>query len=112
MLQSCLLLETADTINAQDKSRRDQRTVLMSLCAEKMVEAAGRAVDLGADIDIQDSDGWTALHYAASLNQYTVVAKLLEQGADTDLVNSDGDTPLSLAILEGYTECIELLRYA
>jgi ankyrin repeat protein len=49
-------------------------------------------VELGADIDRQDNDGWTALHYAAASTQSSCVDLLIALGADVNLIDRWGTT--------------------
>lgn len=48
------------------------------------------------DIDASDSNGWTALHFAADNGERRIMRILLERGADTIKKNDDGDTALSM----------------
>lgn len=50
----------------------------------------------GQDINMQDSDGWTALHVAAEDGNVTMVQLLLDHGARTDLKTKTGKTALDV----------------
>lgn len=54
-------------------------------------------VENGADVDMQTSDGTTALITAIIQGNYQVVEYLLEHGADPNLANNRGWTPLKIA---------------
>ncbi|WGL52515.1 ankyrin repeat domain-containing protein [Nocardioides sp. BP30] len=54
-------------------------------------------LDHGAEVNRQNSDGRTALHYAAGAGR-TAVELLLEGGADPNAVAVDGRTPLHEAV--------------
>lgn len=54
-------------------------------------------IDQGADVNMQDSDGTTALIVAIKQGNYQVVEYLLEHGADPNLSNNRGLTPLKIA---------------
>jgi ankyrin repeat protein len=49
-------------------------------------------VELGADIDRQNNNGWTALITATGNRHRSCVELLLALGADVDVVNIDGET--------------------
>ena len=51
----------------------------------------------GADINLQNSEGWTPLIYACSYGHEAVVRLLLERGADVTLRTKDGRTALFFA---------------
>ncbi|HRX15046.1 MAG TPA: ankyrin repeat domain-containing protein [Spirochaetota bacterium] len=49
------------------------------------------------DVNVVETRGYTALHYAAFKNRQDVVAVLLENGADATIASADGITALQLA---------------
>ncbi len=56
------------------------------------------ALDKGADVNLQTyysdyANGWTPLHYAASMGQVAILKLLLERGADASIKSSAGLTP-------------------
>ena len=58
-------------------------------------------VDAGADLDNQDSDGKSPLHYAVYKNQpHDMVAYLLEVGANARIADEDGMTVLQHAVFK------------
>ncbi|XP_006177557.2 LOW QUALITY PROTEIN: ankyrin repeat domain-containing protein 7 [Camelus ferus] len=63
----------------------------------------------GADPNLVDLDGNTALHYAACHPSISLVEKLLEHKANLEAQNKDGYTPLLLAITENNAEMVEFL---
>ena len=72
----------------QENSTWDEDLVKVEL--ESLIEE-------GADVNVQDSEGWTALLYASSYG-YTEIAQLLiEAGADVNTRNNKGWTALRYA---------------
>ena len=57
-----------------------------------------RLLDLGADIDVRNYKGKTALHYAAKAGFLKVIELLMEKGATVDAADTNGETPLFEAI--------------
>lgn len=52
---------------------------------------AGLLLDAGADPNVRDSDGWTALAFAAYRRSASAVDLLLEAGADAVLEPTGGE---------------------
>ena len=55
-------------------------------------------IDGGFDLDLQNNSGWSALHFAAFLNDTTSVEMLLAGGANPDIVTNNGQSPLHCAV--------------
>jgi ankyrin repeat protein len=63
----------------------------------------------GAEVDVRDNEGETALHCAATNGHHKVVALLLEHGAEVDAEGYPGLTPLDLAATNGHYKAGALL---
>lgn len=66
----------------------------------------------GADVNVAQPDGATALHWAAYRDDVGAVRRLLEAGADANVANRAGTTPLLMASIAGNVEMIRLLLAA
>ena len=64
----------------------------------------------GAAINLQDSDGWTALILASYYGREAVARLLLERGADATLRSSIGRTALSWARIRNHAAVVALLE--
>ena len=65
-----------------------------------------------ADMNLVDSYGDTAVHYACMYDQWKSLTFLIRRGADINLENGDGETPLDLARRFGHSSCVRTLtRY-
>ncbi|MDR2977965.1 MAG: ankyrin repeat domain-containing protein [Rickettsiales bacterium] len=68
-----------------------------------------RLIGEHADINAKDSQGRTALHYAAYFNDTDMVELLLRAGADIDAQDNLGRTALHYAAYFNHTDMVELL---
>jgi len=75
----------------------------------RLLDLVALLLEAGADPDLQDKIGDTALHYAARGGREEAVALLIEHGASLDIENNAGQTPLDLAAND---EIAEMLREA
>lgn len=64
---------------------------------ERALEAVTLALELGADVNAANDDGYTALHGAAQARANAIVRLLIENGAAINPTNVYGSTPLTLA---------------
>jgi ankyrin repeat protein/WD40 repeat protein len=80
-----------------------------------MVDIVTKLCEMGANLDVQDSNGWSALHYAAYFGYDQLVELLVAKGANInnrqDGTNRafDGNTPLMLATNQNNVETVKLL---
>ncbi|XP_047451198.1 NF-kappa-B inhibitor zeta [Mugil cephalus] len=63
-------------------------------------------------LDSRDSDGMTALLYAAKHNHHLMVADLINLGADVNVKNNCGKSCLHLSAENGYVRVLEVLKQA
>lgn len=78
----------------------------------KIMEILKILVENGADIDKQDSNHRTALHFAADAPVGTsteALRYLIVQGADVNVQDIDGNTPLIVAAANKNKEAVDLL---
>ncbi|GBF96449.1 hypothetical protein Rsub_09248 [Raphidocelis subcapitata] len=76
------------------------------------VEAAGRLIDEGADVNGKNERGIPALGVAVGFNQKEVVRLLLDRGADVAAADAQGSTALHYAAGYGRREVAALLLAA
>ena len=70
--------------------------------------------ECGADVNLRDANGYTALHHAASRGDNELIRYLVEQGADVTVVSRKGQTTADMANgpiqrVSPFPETIELL---
>ena len=66
-------------------------------------------LDMGANPNSRDRDGWSAIHWAAEEGHLGVVRLLLEAGANVDAVSSYGTSAMHCAANGGHANIVKLL---
>ena len=79
---------------------------------EKRDIAAVRALIGDSEVNAAQSDGMTALHWAARYDELNTAKALIAAKADPGAKNRYGVTPLALACINGSAEMIRLLLHA
>ena len=105
----------ADLFEAEPFSPFDGngKTSLMLTLGEGQSEAVNVLLELGADVDAQDSLGHTPEHYAAGAfwqENLAHVERLVERSANLKEHSKSDELPLDLAKKKGYQETISLLQ--
>lgn len=72
--------------------------LLIYAVRNRMRELVAALLNTGADVNVQDERGNTALHYAARKNTEFFIRDLITAGADIEIRNKAGYTPLMLTI--------------
>jgi len=84
--------------------------LLHYMVAVKSKEAVSILLDIGADPNLQASDGSTPLWTAMILKQFEIIQLLVERGADINSrEKTHGDTPLHAALVEGRKDIAQYL---
>lgn len=76
------------------------------------LDALRTLITSGADVDVRQADGTSALHWAVLGGQHAMMNELLQRGADANAADRYGTTPLSLAALNGDAVAAEALLLA
>ena len=74
------------------------------LIEEDIIPVLQCLISRGADIDVRDGNGLTALHNAVFRNYLKVVQYLVQAGADINAKTEDGNTVLHIAALTDRTD--------
>ncbi len=75
--------------------------------AQNMVETL---VVHGADVNVKQQGGFTAIHTAADNGNLPLAQYLLAHGADVNVKTDDGKTPLAMALEKGRPDVAALFR--
>ena len=84
------LIRSMDDLDLRD---RDGRTILMHCCAYHFPISFRSLIQQGANVDLQDKKGFSALHVAVLRGEYQFAEILLQHGARTDLEDIFGNNP-------------------
>jgi ankyrin repeat protein len=91
--------------------RADERSLVDAAKAQdqqRVIELLKR----GMDVNAQESDGTSALHWAAYHNDLAIVERLIRAGAHVDQADDQGVTPLIVASMGGNGSVVQLLLAA
>lgn len=102
-----LLLELKVIIDFQEKE--GQCTALLLASEGGHQDVVHTLVSAGANVGIQNENGWTALMTASHINFIGIVNELLQARADVNQQNDKGETALMLAACRGHVEIAKLL---
>lgn len=71
---------------------------------------ASALLEAGADFDVQDEEGKTALMHAAENGYLEIAEELIVLGADASIADKQGRTPLDAAQKNGFKEIEKLIK--
>lgn len=93
-----------------DDPRHDNRsTLLMSAAIAGETGVIDFLIGKGYDVNYQNKEGKTALHYAANAGRAASVRRLLELGADAGLADNEGVPARQMAEKNGNTQITGLI---
>ena len=90
-----LLVKNGININYQPYNT-DGSALMRAVAGNQHPEIAKFVIKAGADLNLQDEVGDTALMYASNAGSTEMVKILLKAGADPNIPDKDGNTPLHL----------------
>ena len=76
------------------------------MCYKDTVKELVRA---GADVNMTDNTGNTALYYALKYGSQEVARFLIKKGADYNHTNNKGESCVQVAVEKGYDTVLELM---
>jgi ankyrin repeat protein len=99
-------------ILAGTTARADSGSALADAVEKKATAAVIALLEKGADVNIPQADGTTALHWAVYHDDLPTAALLIRAGANAAAENQYGVRPVSLACTNGNAELVEALLKA
>ncbi|MCS6244369.1 MAG: ankyrin repeat domain-containing protein [Opitutus sp.] len=90
--------ERLATTPIETRSTTDQASALMIAARCGWTELIPVLLAAGAQLDAQDANRDTALHYAAQFKQHACVQLLLNAGANPNLLDKWGQSPLTMSV--------------
>lgn len=110
-----LLLKKGAKINIKSE-HNNNRTELLVALSKGHLTIADLLLEHDADVQAKSDNGFTAMHYAASIGATDFIKKLKDRGADINACTSvryqlhpKNETPLHFAVEEGYDDTVEAL---
>ncbi|CAI9744116.1 repeat, PH and SEC7 domain containing secG-like isoform X17 [Octopus vulgaris] len=81
----------------------------MAACEQGSTSLIAFLIESGANMDMSDKAGLTALHYAVISRKIDAVASLVSRGANVNKQDSWGNTPLHWAVWNNYEDVVKVL---
>ena len=101
--------EHVDPFILDVNKKEDANPLLIEATENGHTDTAEVLLSAGADPNITDEQGRTALYWAVSQGFLTTVKALLSRNADPNIKDNFGTTPLMIASKNGYQQIVELL---
>jgi len=86
-----------------------QDTDIADAIEQKKFAEAKQLIDTGGDVNAQQNDGMSALHWAVFYDRQATVKHLLSTGASVNVSNDYGIRPLTIACQNGSAAIVKLL---
>jgi len=103
-----LLVKDGININYQPYNT-DGSALMRAVAGNQHPEIAKFLIKAGADLNLQDEVGDTALMYASNAGSTEMVKLLLKRGADPNILNRDKNNALHFASLYGHLDIVKIL---
>ncbi len=102
-------IDAGADLNAQEDVGGSTPLILTAIFGHP--EVAKLLIDAGADLELRNHSGGTAIHLASFFCQPAVVELLLQAGADPNKTNNQNLTPLDVVTIELDAELQAVYRY-
>lgn len=102
-------LDVQENISMQQVNPRHNSMLHRAVIANKINDVKSIIQNHKIDINYQNKDGRTALHYAAAADNSAMVLYLLEHGAHVGVQDYEGWTPLHVAVHANAFDVVKIL---
>lgn len=82
-------MQNISVVNLDPEIQTNHPKILMLVCKEGITEGVLKFIELGADVNWSNEDGWSVLMEAASQGNIEMVEALIEAGADVNAVDKE-----------------------
>lgn len=106
-ITSFLINQKNANMNARNYTDESKDTPLMTAITYDNMKVFNILLQFGADINMQNKDGASALGRAVRYDRTQMIDKLLLSGIDVNLQNSDGDTVLHTTVVDYPNHLVE-----
>jgi ankyrin repeat protein len=101
------LIKVTTNINIKSKSRLQETGLMLACDFMGNIEIVKELIKAGANLDLQDTNGETALMRACKHGHEEIIKELIRAGANFELKNKNGQTALMIANKKNNEEKIE-----
>ena len=91
------------------KANKQTATPLIKAINNNHTEIAQSLIKAGADVNAQDDSNNTALHYAVTLQDISLIVRLIQSNANVFIKNDSGYTPKEIVYLQNKTKVLAYL---
>ena len=98
--------------NSSDESQEEKDKKLLQGAQRNKLDEVREALEMGANVNVKNDDGWTAIAIASQQGSIELVEMLLEKRANVNVMNNNGNTALISASYKGYKEIVTMLLEA
>ncbi len=103
--------EATDSKEATESTEDVQASMLLESVLNGDIDGIERALEAGEDIDLVNTNGWSAAMFAVASGDIYLLQHLIELNIDLNNADHDGMTPLmkaALAVRIAWRSCFQL----
>ncbi|KAK8850042.1 hypothetical protein M9Y10_018153 [Tritrichomonas musculus] len=103
-------VKTKEDANSKIISDKNHcHSLLMAAAAHGALQCAEYLIKQGADVNMKNFHGFTAIHWAGFTGRTNVIPLLIQNGADIESRTADGKTPIHIASFRGQKSFVDFI---